>query len=93
MDKPVPINMIPLTFLAFHQLRWVDEHGGVRLDLVQESGSGSVRNAIYKELYYKNDQNDVLILDVKFMPYSSNIIENNRQGYFINLNGDRLKSC
>lgn len=27
------------------------------------------------------------------MPYSSNVIENNRQGYFINLDGDRLKSC
>ncbi|WP_418195945.1 hypothetical protein [Alistipes putredinis] len=93
-DKPVTINMIPLKFLAFYQLRRVDEHGCVRLDFVQEeSDSRPVRNAIYRDLYYQNNQNVVSILNVNFMPYSSNVIENNRQGYFINLNGDRLKSC
>lgn len=93
-DKPVTINMIPLKFFAFYQLRRVDEHGCVRLDFVQEeSDSRPVRNAIYRDLYYQNNQNVVSILNVNFMPYSSNVIENNRQGYFINLNGDRLKSC
>lgn len=92
-DKPVTLKMIPLKFLAFYQLRRVDEHGCVRLDFAQESGPGSVRNAIYRDLYYQNNQNVVSILDVKFMPYSSNVIENNWQGYFINLNGDRLKFC
>lgn len=92
-DKPVTINMIPLKFLAFYQLRRVDEHGCVRLDFAQKSGPGSVWYAIYKDLYYPNNQNVVSILNVNFMPYSSNVIENNRQGYFINLNGDRLKSC
>lgn len=92
-DKPVTLKMIPLKFLAFYQLRRVDEHGCVRLDFAQESDPRSVRNAIYRDLYYQNNQNVVSILDVKFMPYSSNVIENNWQGYFINLNGDRLKSC
>ena len=92
-DKPVTLKMIPLKFLAFYQLRRVDEHGCVRLDFAQESDSRSVRNAIYRDLYYQNNQNVVSILDVKFMPYSSNVIENNWQGYFINLNGDRLKFC
>lgn len=90
---PANINYLPLKFLAFYQLRRVDEHGCVRLDFAQESDPRSVRNAIYRDLYYQNIQNVVSILDVKFMPYSSNVIENNRQGYFINLNGDRLKSC
>ena len=92
-DKPVTLKMIPLKFLALYQLRRVDEHGCVRLDFAQESDPRSVRNAIYRDLYYQNIQNVVSILDVKFMPYSSNVIENNRQGYFINLNGDRLKFC
>lgn len=90
---PANINYHPLKFLAFYQLRRVDEHGCVRLDFAQKSGPGSVWYAIYKDLYYPNNQNVVSILNVKFMPYSSNVIENNRQGYFINLNGDRLKSC
>lgn len=90
---PANINYLPLKFLAFYQLRRVDEHGCVRLDFAQESDPGSVRNAIYRDLYYQNIQNVVSILDVKFMPYSSNVIENNRQGYFINLDGDRLISC
>lgn len=91
---PANINYLPLKFLAFYQLRRVDEHGCVRLDFVQEeSDSRPVRNAIYRDLYYQNNQNVVSILNVNFMPYSSNVIENNRQGYFINLNGDRLKSC
>lgn len=90
---PANINYLPLKFLAFYQLRRVDEHGCVRLDFAQESDPRSVRNAIYRDLYYQNIQNVVSILDVKFMPYSSNVIENNRQGYFINLDGDRLKSC
>ena len=90
---PANINYLPLKFLAFYQLRRVDEHGCVRLDFAQKSGPGSVWYAIYKDLYYPNNQNVVSILNVNFMPYSSNVIENNRQGYFINLNGDRLKSC
>ncbi|WP_300720682.1 hypothetical protein [uncultured Alistipes sp.] len=90
---PANINYLPLKFLAFYQLRRVDEHGCVRLDFAQESDPRSVRNAIYRDLYYQNIQNVVSILDVKFMPYSSNVIENNWQGYFINLNGDRLISC
>ena len=90
---PANINYLPLKFLAFYQLRRVDEHGCVRLDFAQESDPRSVRNAIYRDLYYQNIQNVVSILDVKFMPYSSNVIENNRQGYFINLDGDRLISC
>lgn len=91
---PANINYLPLKFLAFYQLRRVDEHGCVRLDFVQEeSDSRPVRNAIYRDLYYQNNQNVVSILNVNFMPYSSNVIENNRQEYFINLNGDRLKSC
>ena len=90
---PANINYLPLKFLAFYQLRRVDEHGCVRLDFAQESDPRSVRNAIYRDLYYQNIQNVVSILDVKFMPYSSNVIENNRQGYFINLDSDRLISC
>lgn len=91
---PANINYLPLKFLAFYQLRRVDEHGCVRLDFVQEeSDSRPVRNAIYRDLYYQNNQNVVSILNVNFMPYSSNVIENNRQEYFINLNGNRLKSC
>lgn len=91
---PANINYLPLKFLAFYQLRRVDEHGCVRLDFVQEeSDSRPVRNAIYRDLYYPNNQNVVSILNVNFMPYSSNVIENNRQGYFIKLNGDCLKSC
>lgn len=90
---PANINYLPLKFLAFYQLRRVDEHGCVRLDFAQESDPRSVRNAIYRDLYYQNIQNVVSILDVKFMPYSSNVIENNRQGYFINLDGNRLISC
>ncbi len=90
---PANINYLPLKFLAFYQLRRVDEHGCVRLDFAQKSGPGSVWYAIYKDLYYPNNQNVVSILNVNFMPYSSNVIGNNRQGYFINLNGDRLKSC
>lgn len=92
-DKPVTLKMIPLKFLALYQLRRVDEHGCVRLDFAQESDPRSVRNAIYRDLYYQNIQNVVSILDVKFMPYSSNVIENIRQGYFINLDSDRLISC
>ncbi len=90
---PANINYLPLKFLAFYQLRRVDEHGCVRLDFAQKSGPGSVWYAIYKDLYYPNNQNVVSILNVNFMPYSSNVIENNWQGYFINLNGDRLKFC
>lgn len=90
---PANINYLPLKFLAFYQLRRVDEHGCVRLDFAQESDPRLVRNAIYRDLYYQNIQNVVSILDVKFMPYSSNVIENNRQGYFINLDSDRLISC
>lgn len=90
---PANLNYLPLKFLAFYQLRRVDEHGCVRLDFTQESNPGLVRNAIYRDLYYQNDQNVVEILRIRFMPYSSNIIENNRQGYFINLDGDRLKFC
>ena len=90
---PANINYLPLKFLAFYQLRRVDEHGCVRLDFAQKSGPGSVWYTIYKDLYYPNNQNVVEILKIRFMPYSSNIIKNNRQGYFINLNGDRLKFC
>ena len=90
---PITIRNIPLKFYSYFQLRSIDEAQCTRVELIQKLGIKSVRDAVYRDLYRLNTHNTVSFLGFNFMPYSSNVIENNRQGYFINLNGDRLKSC
>lgn len=90
---PITIRNIPLKFYSYFQLRSIDETQCTRVELIQKLGIKSVRDAVYRDLYGLNTHNTVSFLGFNFMPYSSNVIENNRQGYFINLDGDRLKSC
>lgn len=90
---PITIRNIPLKFYSYFQLRSIDETQCTRVELIQKLGIKSVRDAVYRDLYGLNTHNTVSFLGFNFMPYSSNVIENNRQGYFINLNGDRLKFC
>lgn len=90
---PITIRNIPLKFYSYFQLRSIDETQCTRVELIQKLGIKSVRDAVYRDLYGLNTHNTVSFLGFNFMPYSSNVIENNRQGYFVNLDGDRLKSC